>query len=201
MRTPKILSISEVTEIERAYKHGVPSLGLAAHALLARWNNNLRDEETFIRLIFMHWYSCSEPNFLTGLEQESPSTEAFITGYGGEQKLSAETLFIIGLLGYDTFAFCFGEEVLWRRKCREFLERAATREPTSQLFSEWTYFIGEKSTTTNLKTKMLPEIHARFNGRGVLGSYVSDILISTLQNQYPANEKNESSPNAPKTTN
>lgn len=176
----KILSLAEINEIERAYKHGVPSLGLAAEEFLHRWRNNLKDEETFVRLIFLRWYSCSEPGWLTGLNKEIPSVETIIAEFGGENSLKAETLFILGVLGGNTFAFCFGEESVWRAKCRGFLKRATELEPTSSLFADWAYFVDESSSTKNLKTKINPEIHARFNGRGALGDYMEHILTITL---------------------
>ncbi len=176
----KILSLAEINEIERAYKHGVPSLGLAAEELLHRWRNNLRDGETCIRLIFLRWYSCSEPDWLTGLEKEIPSVESIIAEFGGENTLAAETLFILGVLGGNTFAFCFGEESIWREKCRDFLKRATELEPTSQLFADWAYFVDESPITKNPRTKITPEVHARFNGRGALGEYMEHILTSSL---------------------
>ena len=176
----KILSLAEITEVERAYKYGVPSLGSAAEELLHRWRNNLKDEETFVRLVFLRWYSCSEPDWLTGLNKEIPLIENIIAEFGGENSLAAETLFILGVLGGNTFAFCFGEESTWREKCRGFLKRAAELEPTSQLFADWTYFVDESPSTKNLRTKITPEVHARFHGRGALGDYMEHILTSAL---------------------
>lgn len=181
----KILSISEITDIERAYKHGVPSLGIAAEELLHRWRNNLRDEETCIRLIFLRWYSCSEPIWLTGLEMETPLIQSaliqsVIDEFGGEDSLSAETLFVLGFLGGTLYAFCFGDESIWQKKCKGFLKRATEIESTSQLFADWAYFVDESSTTKNLRTKIAIEIHARFNGRGALGDYMELILTSFL---------------------
>ena len=179
----KILSLAEINEIERAYKHGVPSLGVAAEELLHRWRNNLRDEETCIRLIFLHWYSCSEPVWLTGLKKEMLSIESIIAEFGSENSLTAETLFILGFLGGNLFAFCFGEESVWQKKCKEFLKRATEIEPTSQLFADWAYFLDESKTTKNLGTKIAPEIHARFNGRGALGDYMEHILTRFLMDK------------------
>ncbi len=179
----KILSLAEINEIERAYKHGVPSLGSAAEELLHRLQNNLRDEETCIRLMFLRWYSCCEPDFLTGLEKEIPSIESIITEYGDENNLGAETLFILGVLG-NSFAFCLGEESIWEKKSRDFLKRAMELEPTSQLFADWAYFVNESPSTKNLRTKITPEIHARFDGRGALGEYMKHILISSLWTKY-----------------
>ncbi|MDQ3634937.1 MAG: hypothetical protein M3405_10595 [Acidobacteriota bacterium] len=179
----KILSLSEITEIERTYKHGFPSLGFAAEELLHRWRNDLRDEETCVRLIFLRWYSCSEPSYLTGLENEMPTIETIINEFGGEVVLSSETLFILGILGHDTFAFCFGEESIWQKKCIGFLERATELQPSSQLFEDWNYFIGKSANTKNLKTKIIPEIHARFNGRGALGDYLKHILTFIVKSK------------------
>lgn len=160
----KILSLEEINQIECAYKLGVPSLGIAAEELLHRWHNNLRDAETCVRLIFLRWYSCSEPDYLTGLTRETLTVDSIIADYGGEHNLGAETLFVIGVLGGNTFAFCFGEESVWQKKSRDFLKRAADLEPTSKLFGDWYYFLNESSSTINLRTDIASEIHARFNG-------------------------------------
>ena len=188
----KILSLSEINEIEQANKHGVPSLGLAAEELLHRWRNNLKDEETCVRLIFLRWYSCSEPIWLTGLDKEIPSVETIIGEFGGENSLSAETLFIVGFLGSSLYAFCFGEESVWQEKCKCFLKRAAELEPNSQLFTDWTYFVSESSSTKNLRTKIKSEIHARFNGRGALGEYMEHILTKFLWTKDKSEAQNAS---------
>ncbi|MDQ3373927.1 MAG: hypothetical protein M3521_08585 [Acidobacteriota bacterium] len=104
--------------------------------------------------------------WLTGFEKEMLSIESIIAEFGDENSLTAETLFIIGFLGGSLYAFCFGEESIWQKKCKEFLLRAVEIEPTSQLFADWAYFISESKTTKNLRTKIFPEIHARFDGRG-----------------------------------
>jgi hypothetical protein len=69
--TDVILSIAEITEIERAYALGAPTLGRAAAGLLARWQMPLRDIETFLRLAFLSWYRQNEPAWLTGLANGS----------------------------------------------------------------------------------------------------------------------------------
>ena len=177
----KILSLSEITEIEQAYTHGAPTLGAAAEGLLQRWRHNLRDQETCVRLLFLIWYSCAEPPFLTGLEKELPSAQNIIDEIGGESALSAETLFVLGVLA-NMFPHCFGEESAWECKSRELLEQATQLEPTSQLFADWAFFVNEAPHTKNLRTKIAPELHARFNGRGALGEYMLHILTGVLWN-------------------
>ena len=68
----EVKSLAEIGVLEAAYENGAKSLGTAKVALRDRWAANLRDDETLIRLLFLNWYSCSEPGWLTGLE---PSEE------------------------------------------------------------------------------------------------------------------------------
>jgi hypothetical protein len=177
----KILSLSEITEIEQAYKHGAPTLGAAAEALLRRWRHDLRDQETCVRLLFLIWYGCAEPPFLTGLEKELPSAQNIIDEIGGEGALPAETLFVLGVLA-SMFPYCFEGEAVWESKSRELLKRATELEPASRLFADWAFFVNEASSTMNLRTRIAPEIHARFNGRGALGEYMLHILTGVLWN-------------------
>lgn len=176
----KILSISEINEIEQAYKHGVPCLGSAAIELINRWQNNLKDEETCIRLIFLLWYKCSEPEFLTGLNVELPAVIDIFNEFG-EDNLSAESIFVLGILG-NLFPHCLGEENFWQEKSRELLKQASIKQPSSYLFSDWTFFINEADERKSLKTKLVGEIHARFFGRGYFGEYLLHILNFSLKN-------------------
>lgn len=184
----KILSISEISEIEQAYQHGVPSLGFAADALLNRWNYNVRDEETALRLIFLRWYSRTEPDWLTGLEdfEAFPEVESIILDFGGENQLCAESLFVIGLLSFDTYAFGMGDEDYWRKKARQYFYQAAEMEIKSNLFTDWKYLTEQTGESTNLKTKIEPEIHARFNGRGYMGFYLVNILSGMVRQNMKA---------------
>ena len=175
----KILSISEITEIERAYSLGVPSLGIAAEKLIARWVNELRDEETAIRLIFLRWYSKTEPQHLTGLadsETKIPPIETIIQQFGGEPRLSAECMFAIAILSFDGYAFGMGDETIWQSKARQYFIRAAETEPRSVLFTDWKFLIGEADDSRNLKATIEAEIHARFHARGYMGTYLEHIL-------------------------
>lgn len=85
----RVLALAEITELERAYALGAPSLGRAAAALLARWRLPLRDEETFLRLAFLMSYREHEPEWLTGLTVELPPLAQVIAEHGGEDALRA----------------------------------------------------------------------------------------------------------------
>ncbi len=179
----KILSIREIDEIEKAYGHGVGSLGFAAEKLLERWQFGLRDAETLIRLVFLFWYSRTEPSFLTGLTNqfEGFSVEGFIGEPGGELNLDSEGRFVIGILGHSTYAFGLGDEEKWQRIARDFLGDAASMETTSFLFAEWKFLIGEVDDTQNLRTKIEREVHARFAGRGYMGDYMIHTLSGLIR--------------------
>jgi hypothetical protein len=180
----KILSLKEIDEIEKANLHGAPTLGLATKALLSRWQSGLRDEETFLRLIFLFWYSRTEPNFLTGLDEaqlEEFTVDTLMSDIGGEAGLSAESRFVIAILGHSAYAFGFGDEAAWQEKSRRFLVEAAEMEPQSPLFGDWRFLIGEAGDSRNLKTKIEREIHARFDGRGSMGGYLAHVLSGMVR--------------------
>jgi hypothetical protein len=95
---------------------GLPSLGDAHAALFARWQNQEADRETYLRLMFLAWYSCSEPNSLTGLSG-GMDTDLFRTLFGhlgGEETLDQEVMFVVGVMG-STFPYCCGDEGTWKR--------------------------------------------------------------------------------------
>jgi hypothetical protein len=180
----KILSIQEINEIERGYSHGVPTLGFAAKALLQRWQLGIKDEETLVRLIFLLWYRMTEPVFLTGLDEfkvNDISVESLMHDSGREIGLSGEARFVVAVLGHGAYAFGLGSEVEWHGRSRRFFAEAAEMESQSLLFADWMYLIGEAEDSKNLKTKIEREIHARFNGRGYMGEYLTRVLSGMLR--------------------
>jgi len=179
----RILSVQEIGEIERGYALGIPALGFAAKEFLRRWQFGLKDEETLIRLVFLFWYSRTEPPFLTGLNNEFDglSVERLLEEFGGEDRLGRESRFIIAMLGYGEYAFGLGDETEWRAKSTTFLRDAGADEPQSFLFADWKFFIDEAPDTKSLKTKIETEIHARFAGRGYMGDYLIHILSAIVR--------------------
>ena len=179
----RILSIAEITQLENAYIVGAPTLGIAAAELLRRWRFGLKDEETLLRLIFLRWYSLTEPPFLTGLNEfaDEVEVENVLDEFGGEDRLSGEGRFVIAVLGHGAYAVGLGEEAAWHEKSRRYFLAALRDDPASRLFADWKYLIGEAKDTRNLKTKIEPEIHARFAGRGYMGEYLKHTLSGMLR--------------------
>lgn len=178
----KLPALTEIGEIEAAYRQGVPSLGHAAAALLLRWRFPLRDSETFLRLVFLAWYRQNEPDWLTGLESELPGVTELITERGGEVSLTPEELFTIANLWAMGPDWSMDEERS-RLIARTFALRAAELEPTSRLFRDWRFFLGEAEDTTSPRIYIEPEVHARYHGRGAMGEYLSHILFSALRRE------------------
>lgn len=173
-------SLAEITEVERAYIHGVPTLGHAASELLLRWQYPLRDAETFLRLAFLAWYREHEPEWLTGVEVELPSVQDLVAETGGESMLDAEACFTLALL-WNIFPPAGEEEGPWRARARELAERAAKLEPSSRLFRAWRYFLGQAEETGGARLYIEAEVHARYQGRGAMGEYVGHMLTERLQ--------------------
>lgn len=162
----RLLSLSEITALEDAHPLGGSTLGVAAEALLWRWQHGMRDAETLARLLFLIWYDCADQRFLPETLR-SPSAEELIVEAGGEAVLPADTLFVVGFLA-NLFPYCFGVQADWERMSRTFLERAAEREPQSRLLQNWSFFVGEADDTRDPRIYIEPEIHARYSGRGEL---------------------------------
>lgn len=176
----KILSLAEISAIEQAYEHGVPSLGRAEAELLRRWRHRLRDTETAIRLIFLHWLSCAEPHAPTGLEAEIQKADFVLAELGGVSGLPAEGLFALGILA-DLRPDSMGEETAWRSRSRDFLRCAAELEPSSRLFRAWPFLVGDVTEPPLGVPLLAAEIHARFDGRGAFGAYLKRALTSRVQ--------------------
>ena len=57
----------EALELEERAIQGEPTLGRAYELLLGQWNSGDRSRELALHLMFLAWYLCIEPPFLTGL--------------------------------------------------------------------------------------------------------------------------------------
>src|SRR3954449_8933882 len=93
-----MMQLDEITQVENRYVgRREPSLGVAYEALLERWERGFRDTETCLRLMFLAWYSCSEPGFLTGLpESASGVFHQVFVWLGGDSDSEPEVLLVIG---------------------------------------------------------------------------------------------------------
>lgn len=176
-----VYSLAEVTELERAYALGAPTLGRAAAALLERWRLPLRDDETFLRLAFLSWYQQNEPDWLTGLEDHTlPAVDTLIGERGGEETLSSEARFTLAYL----WAFrppLGADDDEYRETALLWGAGAAAEEPTSVLFREWRFFLDEADDTLGARTYVERELHARYAGRGALGAYMVHMLSARLR--------------------
>ena len=173
-------SLSEIAEIERAHALGAPTLGRAAAALIARWQLSLHDDETFLRLAFLSWFSEHEPAWLTGLEQSLPRVDSLIAEYGGAEALSPEARFTLAML-WSVFPPLGADEDEYRERAIAWAERAALESPDSRLFREWRYFLHEADDTEGARVYIDQELHARYSGRGALGEYVVHMLRTRLR--------------------
>jgi hypothetical protein len=110
-----LFDISEITAIEDRYTvDGAPSLGDAYAALVSCWESDVADREECLRLMFLSWYACSEPGFLTGLPEGSKAAlfGALFEHFGGEQTTDAEVMFTVGIMA-STFPYCCGDKDVW----------------------------------------------------------------------------------------
>lgn len=129
------LNIREITTIEDRYVvDGAPSLGDAYDALVARWENNIADREECLRLMFLAWYSCSEPSELTGLSEgpDAALMDALFERLGGDQTTDAEVMFTIGTMA-SLFPYCCGNKEIWVEVGKVLKQRYYDLRPADRL--------------------------------------------------------------------
>jgi hypothetical protein len=154
MLPKQMVSLDDITAIEDRYVvGGLPTLGDAHAALLASWRNQEANREVCLRLMFLTWYSCSEPNSLTGLPGDTDTDlfRSLFAHLGGEETLDREVMFAVGVMG-STFPYCCGDEGTWK-------PIATTLRRRYQELSE--------------SERLQP---GDFQGRGAYGSYFSHML-------------------------
>jgi len=150
-----MISLDDITAMEDRYVvGGLPTLGDAYAALLASWRNQEADREACLRLMFLTWYSCSEPSSLTGLpgDNDTDLFRSLFVHLGGEETLDREVMFAVGVMG-STFPYFCGDEGTW--------------EPIAAALKR--------------RYQELPEDErlqpGDFDGRGAYGSYFSHMLV------------------------
>jgi hypothetical protein len=149
--------LAAVTAAEAPHtERGLPELGPALALLLRRWEAGARDDETALRLLFLSWYACAEPSFLTGLPEDEEASAARFrevdAHFGGVDAGHAEFLYVAGYMA-STFPFCIGEEAEWEARGGRYLLRARLLRPEG--FSP-----------------------GHFTGRGAYGKYFAQMFAS-----------------------
>ena len=105
--------------------------------LFAQWSEGARTREAALHLLFLSWYSCSEPQYLSGLEGVVPP-EGFIDELfeflGGEETQDTEVLYVVAVM-VEVAAWCLGEEKIWERVARGFWARLDGHVPAPEVFA------------------------------------------------------------------
>lgn len=103
MNENRALSLREAIELERP-----GALSASREALLDRWHSLPPDKGTALRLAFIEWCSCSEPDFLTGLPDYDtslfPELAAYLTS---PSEIDTTVRFVLGWMS-KTFPWCCG---------------------------------------------------------------------------------------------
>ena len=179
--TTRLLSLAEISVIEHSGALGAATFPYALRALMTRWEAALRDPETATRLLFyIHEGSTMPPQYSRIEAATLPDAGQVIAEAGGEDALSADALFGLGLLLHWQ-AWPFGDDAQWTTTARRWAQLAVEREPESRVFREWQFFRGERADTLGPRIYIEPEAHARFHGRGAFGARMLDLLIRALQ--------------------
>ena len=128
-----MVSLDEITRIENRYAvpSGEPTLGTAYRLLRERWIQGERDRDTALRLLFLAWYACAEPTWLTGLPEDARTGAMFreiYDAFGGEESEDPEFLYAAGYMA-EFQPYCIGEADEWQAKGLRCLERASVLRP------------------------------------------------------------------------
>jgi hypothetical protein len=105
--------------------------------LLAQWLEGARTREAALRLLFLAWYSCSEPQYLSGLEGAEPPeglVDELFEFLGGEEAQDTEVLYTVAVMA-EVAAWCLGEENHWEGVARSFWSRLGGRKPAAEVFA------------------------------------------------------------------
>ena len=138
----------------------------------------MQDSETRIRLIFLGWYACAEPEELTELGPSVPAP-ADVINQSGVTMLTPEEKFVVAYLAHlDPHGM--GNEVEWSVKSEELFLAAENEEPGSRLFASWRFLAGREPDVHVARTLIREEMRARFHGRGAMGDYLEHMLSSAL---------------------
>ena len=121
-------SLQEIVEVEARYtgSDGEATLGKAYEMLLQRWRSGARDLETGLRLLFLAWYSVTEPPSLTGLSFDfSPydTVDEVFRFFGGESISEPELLACIGFMATIAPYGLGQDEEAWERIGKDFTRR------------------------------------------------------------------------------
>lgn len=122
----------EIDALEAQYRgpSGKPTLGRSYELLNERWQNGARDRETALRLLFLAWYSCSEPAHLTGLGAANPAPQLItdlFTNVGGEDAANEEVWFVVSIMA-EVAPWCLGDEKYWQEVGQRFRSRLRERD-------------------------------------------------------------------------
>lgn len=99
------LSLNDAIALERA-----GDLASSREALIERWNKAPHDKETALRLAFIEWWSCSEPDFLTGLpayDHDSSLFPELFTYLVSPSMIDLRVCFALGWMTKE-FPWCCG---------------------------------------------------------------------------------------------
>jgi len=123
--TSDVKSISEIIDLELP-----KDLAASESALVTRWESGFHDEETALRLAFIEWWACCEPEFLTGLENGSDVTstkpshfDAILDHLLSDEPVSPRALFVLGWMCEMSPWCCGRQRRNWEALGTELLER------------------------------------------------------------------------------
>lgn len=181
-RTP-LRSMAEVHALERAAALGAPVLGEVVRALCDRWAAGLRDEDCLLHLVVAEHLGRVRPTWHAGPLPEPQPIPAMVEELGGVETLTAETCFALAWIAHFDDAV-FGDCTDDALTAKSLAARAARLAPRSRLFAMWRFFLGERDEAEQvhrLRRVLLHEIHARFSGRGALGTLIDPPLRKAVR--------------------
>lgn len=104
--------------------------------LLAESLGGVRTREAALRLLFLAWYSCSEPQYLSGLDEVAVPNglvEELFGFISGEETQDTEALFVVAVMA-EVAPWCLGNEHRWGRVAGHFRSPLGGAVPTPEVF-------------------------------------------------------------------
>lgn len=101
------------------------------------WTGGTHSRDTALRLFFLAWYSCAEPQYLSGMEGVDPPPgliDELFDYLGGQGVQDLETLFVIEFMA-DVAPWCLGNEHRWTGIAQTFRFRRKGRQPSPEVFN------------------------------------------------------------------
>ena len=104
--------------------------------LFKKWQARNRTRDSALQLLFLAWYSCSEPTEFSGLSEDcwdKDLIEEIFEFLGAENSDDPEMLFVVSVMS-EVAPECLGKRRNWELAAVKFRQRLAGKVPNAESF-------------------------------------------------------------------